>query len=67
MPIYDFECLKCHNTFETIRKIEEDNKDLTCPKCGGKKLHKLVSSFQTHSWSQFLDNMEKKISPEKFK
>ncbi len=28
---------------------------------------KLVSQFKTNQWSQFLDTMERKISPHKFK
>jgi predicted ATP-dependent serine protease len=40
---------------------------LTCPECGADKPHKLVTPFQTNSWSSFLDTMEKKVNPHKFK
>jgi putative FmdB family regulatory protein len=67
MPLYDYECVKCTHIFEIFHKIDEDSKNMTCPKCGAKKPKKLVSNIKSHSWSQFLDNMEKKISPHKFK
>jgi putative FmdB family regulatory protein len=67
MPIYDFQCQKCHHEFDCLLKIDESYETLTCPVCGAKRLKKLVSSFRTNNWSNFLDTMERKISPQKFK
>ncbi len=67
MPLYDYECVKCAHVFEVYQKIGEGNEQLTCPKCAAKNPKKLVSKFKTHAWSQFLDKMEKRISPHKFK
>jgi putative FmdB family regulatory protein len=42
MPIYEYECAKC-GPYEVTQKITE--KALTrCEKCGGKKVHRLISS-----------------------
>lgn len=46
MPIYEYECAKCHKTTEAIQKFS-DLPLTTCPECGG-SLTRLVSrtSFQ---------------------
>lgn len=67
MPLYDFECLTCQRAFEAFLKLSESPDDLSCPHCGAKKPKKLVSTFRTNAWSSFLDGMEKRISPEKFR
>jgi len=67
MPLYDYECVKCSHVFEVYHKVDEGTENLTCPKCNAKKPKKLVSQFKTHTWSQFLDKMEKRINPHKFK
>ena len=67
MPLYDYECVKCTHVFEVFHKIDEMIDDLACPKCNAKGPRKLVSQFKTNQWSQFLDTMERKISPHKFK
>lgn len=61
MPIYDYECLKCEEAFEVIRKVEERKDELSCPRCGSRKLRQKVTSFRTHGWSAFIDQMEQKI------
>lgn len=67
MPIYEFECKKCSYVFERLMKIEDGYEDLACPTCGEKDPKKLVTAFRTNLWSAFLDDMEKKVSPNKFK
>jgi putative FmdB family regulatory protein len=67
MPIYIYECTKCSHEFEVLQKIGEGNEDISCPECGKKKPKKLVAPFKTQFWSNFLDDMERKISPHKFK
>jgi putative FmdB family regulatory protein len=32
MPLYEYECLSCHEVTESLRK--EEVKHITCPKCG---------------------------------
>ena len=67
MPLYDYECVKCAHVFEVFHKIDEVIDDPAGPKCKTKRPRKLVSQFKTNQWSQFLDTMERKISPNKFK
>ena len=67
MPLYDFECPACKKAFEAFLKLSENPDELTCPHCGANKPKKLVSTFRTNNWSTFLDKMEKRISPEKFR
>ncbi len=38
-----------------------------CPVCGGTETKKQVAPFRTNAWSTFLDGMEKRVSPQKFK
>ena len=40
MPIYEYECLGCHNQFELLVLI---NTNPTCPSCTGTDLKKLLS------------------------
>ena len=67
MPIYEFECKNCSHVFERLMKIGEDYKELACPECGVKEPKKLVTPFRTNFWSTFLDAMERKVNPYKFK
>ena len=43
MPIYEFECEKCHHTFEKLIFPSED-KNPKCPECHSKKVKKLMSA-----------------------
>jgi len=67
MPIYEFECRACKTVYERFMKIDEGYDVLECPSCGATKPKKLVTAFRTNAWSNFLDKMERKISPEKFR
>ena len=35
LPLYEYECAKCHRRFELIEKVDA-KKTRKCPKCGGK-------------------------------
>jgi len=65
MPIYEFECISCEHRFERVMKITDDAPP--CPACGNSGAKKLVTPFRTNGWANFLDGMEKKVSPAKFK
>jgi putative FmdB family regulatory protein len=43
MPLYEYECEACAHRFERIQKFSDAPVEV-CPKCGKKKLRKLVSS-----------------------
>jgi putative FmdB family regulatory protein len=67
MPIYEYQCSKCETVYERFMKVGEPHNDLECPSCGAKNPNKLATAFRTNAWSSFLDDMDKKVSPEKFK
>jgi putative FmdB family regulatory protein len=48
MPTYEYECQDCKKKFSVISSISEHNKAKTsCPKCNGKKVKQVVSTFIT--------------------
>ncbi|MFQ6069082.1 MAG: zinc ribbon domain-containing protein [Candidatus Aminicenantales bacterium] len=44
MPIYEFSCKKCSFKFESLVSMGKEN-EVCCPRCGGKEIQKLFSSF----------------------
>ena len=52
MPLYEYECKKCHHRFEKIQKFS-DAQPKKCPKCGG-PLEQLISApavqFKGSGW-----------------
>jgi putative FmdB family regulatory protein len=65
MPIYEYECAACGHLFERIMKVGET--EPVCPACGAKETKKRAVPFRTNAWSSFLDGMEKRVNPHKFK
>jgi putative FmdB family regulatory protein len=45
MPIYEFRCRKCKQTFEVIYRNREDNQSVTCPECKSTRTQRLMSTF----------------------
>lgn len=45
MPIYEYECAACASKFEALQRINADNQDLDCPKCGAPEPTKVFSRF----------------------
>ena len=45
MPIYEYECRECKETFEVLQKAGEGNDELCCPKCNSDKPERLLSGF----------------------
>jgi len=67
MPIYEYECVACGQVFERIVLPGDKEGELACPRCAAVGPRRLVSGFYRHAWSSFLEAMEKRVSPEKFK
>ena len=65
MPIYEYECRACDHPFEWIMKVGEEAP--ACPSCGADQPKRRIAGFRTNAWSTFLDGMERRISPHKFK
>jgi putative FmdB family regulatory protein len=45
MPLYEYVCRKCQGEFELLIRGDETPE---CPKCGGRKLEKLLSVAAAH-------------------
>ncbi|PPD59142.1 FmdB family zinc ribbon protein [Dehalogenimonas etheniformans] len=64
MPLYEYECPGCQNTFEVIAKISDGTNINHCPNCGAQG-YRLLSSFswkhQTSSLEQFKHGADEKM------
>jgi len=47
VPLYEYECRKCHHRFEEIQKFS-DRPITKCPKCRTGKVVKLISAPAVH-------------------
>jgi putative FmdB family regulatory protein len=45
MPLYEYECSKCHHKFAELIMQKEEEEKLRCPKCKSKKWERLFSAF----------------------
>lgn len=43
MPIYEYECEKCHKTTEALRRMADMDEPVACEHCGNKKTHRAHS------------------------
>ena len=48
MPLYEYECNQCRKEFQRLLLKRGEEKDLTCPKCGGRNLKRLISRVAYH-------------------
>ena len=46
MPIYEYECKKCHEVTEALQKVSDPELE-KCPHCGG-RVHKMMSLNAFH-------------------
>ena len=62
MPIYEYACHTCKKFVEVItRRIPDDDFAPACPECGGKKLTRMISTFQFHlSFKSQIDQLDPK-------
>ena len=52
MPIYEFRCMKCQEEFEAL--IIGGNDKVTCPRCQGDSLERLMSACGFKSGGDFV-------------
>ena len=45
MPVYEYKCEKCGQIFEKLIRNQTQKDNVTCGKCGSRKIEKLVSGF----------------------
>ena len=63
MPIYEYECKNCGEIFQAlVLKVEEEERELECPRCKRTDLRKLISrSFYHMSEADRLANYDPKL------
>jgi putative FmdB family regulatory protein len=49
MPIYEYKCETCGDSYEQIRRMSEADSNLECPKCKSHEVNRSLSSFATTS------------------
>jgi putative FmdB family regulatory protein len=51
MPIYEYRCDQCRNNFEELATSTTATVEISCPKCGSRKVKKTISaaSFRINS------------------
>lgn len=47
MPMYEYRCNQCGKTYEKLRRMEDADRDLKCPRCEADDVERLVSAFAT--------------------
>ena len=47
MPIYEYKCEVCGEEFERLVFAGDEEKGITCPKCGAAGARRLLSAFAT--------------------
>ncbi len=47
MPIYEYRCENCGEVSEILVGLSTADNELSCPKCGGKRMEKLMSAAWT--------------------
>jgi putative FmdB family regulatory protein len=47
MPIYEYHCPDCEETFEAFVRKSRETEELRCPECGSAAIERLISSFAT--------------------
>lgn len=52
MPLFEYFCEKCDKVHTMLMKIDESQKEIICPDCGGKAI-KILSApyFKIHGFS----------------
>jgi putative FmdB family regulatory protein len=66
MPIYEYECQKCHELTEIMQKMS-DPPPAKCPSCGGKKMQRVMSqtSFQLKGEGWYITDYSRKDNEKK--
>jgi putative FmdB family regulatory protein len=47
MPIFEYQCRECGETFEVVVLSQEDEREISCPHCGKARPERRLSGFAT--------------------
>src|SRR5690348_6138314 len=45
MPLYEYRCKTCGNTFEKLRRMSDSDRDVECPDCKSPETERQLSTF----------------------
>ena len=45
MPSYEYDCRKCGQVFEAMRKVDDRDKPLPCPECESTRVERKLSAY----------------------
>jgi putative FmdB family regulatory protein len=45
MPLYEYRCTRCGEKFERLRRMQDADCDVVCPRCESEKVERLLSAF----------------------
>lgn len=51
MPIYEYRCPECDETFSKLQRMGADAREVVCPKCGHAGAERQLSGFASASSS----------------
>ena len=51
MPLYEYRCQECGEQFEKLVRFITSTSEIECPKCGGQKVEKRISTFSARTSS----------------
>lgn len=49
MPMYEYGCLACNSHFDRLRRMDQNDAGVTCPRCGGEQVRRRLSVFAAHT------------------
>lgn len=59
MALFEYRCLECNRKFAQLVGMTADSSEPTCPRCGSRRVGKLISRFsRARSEDEALDSLE---------
>lgn len=49
MPMYEYGCQACNTRFDLLRRMNQDDAGITCPRCESGRVQRRLSTFAAHS------------------
>jgi len=49
MPLYEYQCASCGSAFEQLRRMQDADQDLECPRCASREVKRQLSTFAAHT------------------
>lgn len=49
MPMYEYGCLECDKRFDRLRRMDQDDEGVTCPRCQSVNIQRQLSVFAAYT------------------